>query len=358
MSEDIATATDVELSPTVTLPVPVLKARTPLRAFSVDDVSAMADNVARSGLFPGVTSPAAAFSLMMLCQSEGLHPMQALKRYHIIEGRPTLRADAMQAEFQRQGGRIQWVEFSRTAARAVFSHPEFCPDGVDLAVTFEEFARTGMVNGKYGVKDNWKHHPDSMLRARLISKGIRMVHPGIVAGIYTPEEALDFTPVPPLPAPPPARPNNNSGSKTGQYASDEQVAAFRHATMDFCAAKNAGWLDEWTRDGGLVEGIGDLLHPVQVVRHLLKWGLRTGRLAEVPMTFDAETGKPVERVSVEQAKKYVAIVYAREPEAVADEAEEYFRERAAEARLRWRDDHPDGSDEAGTSAREPGDDDE
>jgi hypothetical protein len=307
------------------------------RGFSVDDVTRMAESVARSGLFPGVSNPASAFSLMMLCQSEGLHPMQALKRYHIIEGRPTMRADAIQAEFQRSGGRIQWLRYDREEARAIFSHPQHAPDGVELAVTFDEFHKTGMVTGKYGLKDNWKHHPDSMLRARLISKGVRMVHPGIVSGVYTPEEASDFGGAEMvLPPPAPRGPHpNESGYKTGKYASPQQIAAYLKAVSEFCVDRNAEWLDSWcTPSGELAEGVRDLLHPIQVTRHHLKWAAATGRLSDIGLTVDPETGKLTEKTSSEQDKALVAVVFAREPEAVAAEAWAYYEQEATKERER------------------------
>lgn len=135
------------------------------------------------------------------------------------------------------------------------------------------------------------------------------------------------------------RPNNNSGYKTGQYASPATIKLFRDATLDFCAKKNAEWLDEWTKEEGLTPGIGELLHPTQVTRHLLKWAIRTGRLVELPFTSDPETGKPTEKVSVDQSKGYVAIVFDREPQEVAAEAEAYYRQQAQEARRAWGEEH-------------------
>lgn len=129
----------------------------------------------------------------------------------------------------------------------------------------------------------------------------------------------------------PSYPQNNSGHGRGQYASPEQVAEFVRATHEFVDARNAAWIDEWTGE----DGIGELLRVPQVYGHLLKWALRTGKLAQVPITFDPETGKPTEKVSSEQTKKYLAIVFAREPEAVAAEAMSYFTAQAEEARAKW-----------------------
>jgi len=49
-------------------------------------------------------------------------------------------------------------------------------------------------------KDNWKNYPRAMLRARVVSEGIRSVYPGCVVGVYTPEEVQDFAPPSPAPA--------------------------------------------------------------------------------------------------------------------------------------------------------------
>lgn len=41
-------------------------------------------------------------------------------------------------------------------------------------------------------KDVWKQYPRAMLRARVISEGIRTVYPGVSVGVYTVEEVQDF----------------------------------------------------------------------------------------------------------------------------------------------------------------------
>jgi hypothetical protein len=161
---------------------------------SIGEIESMAEAVAKSRLFPGVENAQSAMVLMLLCESEGLHPIQAMRRFHIIEGRPSMRADAMQAEFQRHGGRVEWLSSTREECRAVFSHPQHAPKGFEVLVTFEELDQAGVTRSKYGVKDNWRKYPRQMLRARAVSEGVRAVDPGIVVGIYTPEEISDFDP--------------------------------------------------------------------------------------------------------------------------------------------------------------------
>jgi hypothetical protein len=70
----------------------------------VDQVERMALAVAKSGLF-GVKTSDQAMALMLIAQAEGMHPAIAARDYHVINGRPTLKADAMLARFQQAGGK-------------------------------------------------------------------------------------------------------------------------------------------------------------------------------------------------------------------------------------------------------------
>lgn len=155
----------------------------------VDDIYKMAVAVAKSGLF-GMKDENQALALMLLAQAEGLHPMRAVQEYHIINGRPALRADAMLARFQQAGGRVEWHRLDNECADATFSHPS--GGSVRIKWTLEDARRAGLV-GKPG-GDNWNKFPRAMLRSRCVSEGIRTVYPGVVAGIYTPEEVSAFEP--------------------------------------------------------------------------------------------------------------------------------------------------------------------
>ena len=163
-----------------------------LQFFTMGDIWELAERVAESRLFPGVMTAPQAFTLMMLCHADGMHPMQALRRYHIIEGRPSMRADAMQAEFQANGGRIKVLKSDATEARAMFSHPEYQPEPIERSVTYAQFEKSGLVKGKDGVKKNWRESPEDMLWARLVTKSIRKIDPGIVVGIYSEDEVEDI----------------------------------------------------------------------------------------------------------------------------------------------------------------------
>ena len=154
---------------------------------SVDQIQLMANAVAKSGLF-GMKTPEQAMALMLVAQAEGYSPALAARDYHIIQGRPALKADAMLARFQMAGGRVEWVTYTDTEVKATFSHAQ--GGSITLSWTFAQAAKIGLTN-----KDNWKNYPRAMLRARVVSEGIRTVFPGCVVGVYTPEEVNDFSPV-------------------------------------------------------------------------------------------------------------------------------------------------------------------
>jgi hypothetical protein len=156
-------------------------------SWGIGELERAAQYVARSGLF-GVKRVEEAVSLMLLSQAEGVHPMRAVQEYHIINGRPALRADAMLARFLRAGGKVEWHALSNERAEATFSHPQ--GGSVRIAWTLEDAKRAGLL-GKNG--GNWEKYPRAMLRARVVSEGVRTVYPGVAVGVYTPEEVADFT---------------------------------------------------------------------------------------------------------------------------------------------------------------------
>ena len=153
---------------------------------SMSDLEKMATSIVKSGLF-GVKSVDQAVTLMLVAQAEGLHPATAARDYHVIQGRPALKADAMLARFQQAGGRVDWETYTDTAVCGMFSHPQ-SPKPVKIEWTIEMAKRIGLAG-----KDNWKNYPRAMLRARVISEGVRTCYPAIASGIYTPEEVADFS---------------------------------------------------------------------------------------------------------------------------------------------------------------------
>lgn len=150
-----------------------------------------AEYIVKSRLF-GIQTKEQAIALMLLAQAEGIHPVKAIQEYHIIQGRPAMKADAMLARFLQAGGKVEWHELNDTCVRATFIHPQGGTATIEW--TLERAKKAGLTD-----KDNWKKYPRQMLRARVISEGVRTVYPAVATGIYTPEEVMDFEDAPPEP---------------------------------------------------------------------------------------------------------------------------------------------------------------
>ena len=155
----------------------------------ITEIREMAEVAAKSKMF-GFKSPDEAMAIMLLCQAENLHPAIAMRDFHVIQGRPALKADAMLARFQQAGGSVKWEEYTDERVSGTFSHPN--GGSVTVTWTFEMARKIGLTG-----KDNWKNYARAMLRARCVSEGVRTVYPGCVVGVYTPEEVETFkTPSP------------------------------------------------------------------------------------------------------------------------------------------------------------------
>ena len=150
----------------------------------LSDITTMAEVAAKSKMF-GFKNSEEAMAIMLLCQAESLHPAVAMRDYHVIQGRPALKVDAMLARFQQAGGSVQWKVYTDAEVTGTFSHPQ--GGTLDVTWTMEQAKRIGITS-----KDNWRNYPRAMLRARCLSEGIRAVYPGVVVGVYTPEEVQDF----------------------------------------------------------------------------------------------------------------------------------------------------------------------
>jgi len=150
------------------------------------DIQKMAQVAADSKMF-GFKNQAEAMAIMLLCQAEGMHPAIAMRDYHVINGRPSMKADAMLARFQLAGGKVHWPRMDDAEVTGVFSHPA----GGEATITWndETIKRAELSRNPMHQK-----YPRQMKRARCISEGIRAVYPACVAGVYTPEEVQDFAP--------------------------------------------------------------------------------------------------------------------------------------------------------------------
>lgn len=159
---------------------------------SFDEIERMADHIVRSRLF-GLTSVDQVVALMLMAEAEGRHVASAMQDYSVIQGKPSLKAEAMLARFQQAGGRVKWTCLTDERVAAIFSHAQCEPVEIDWDMARAKQAQLA--------NPMWKKYPRQMLRARVISEGVRTAFPGALGGMYAPEEVMDFEPARPQASP-------------------------------------------------------------------------------------------------------------------------------------------------------------
>ncbi len=298
--------------------------KTEIQLFGVADIQQMAASVAKSRLFG--LDEAQCFTLMLLAQSEGIHPIKAVQRYHVIQGRPAMRADAMLADFQKLGGTVEWLTESddREKCEAVFRHGKHAPDGKTIRFGMSDAKAAGLAN-----KDIWKAYPSSMLRARVVSIGIRMIMPGIVAGLYTEEEAGSF--IEPIevqgrevPEHHAINHDNDTGHGSGAYAPPEVVAAYQSFILSTVEEVNQKWLDAITDAHGEIvkDADGTISNEWELSGHLLKWA-KSQDWVKTPL-----------EVRAGQRDKFAAVAWDTHKGEFKEEAVRYLRGKWSAARKR------------------------
>lgn len=141
-----------------------------------------------------LNSPHHGTIMMLTCITEGISVTEYNRRYH---GDGTMKAVAIQAEFLRRGGVIEWdpdtVE-SKDVVRAKFSHPRNQKVPLQLQYTAEDAKE--QVREKYDKPGSgWQTNRPAMLRAALIRKAVKIIDPGIIAGF---DSEWDFEPDQPV----------------------------------------------------------------------------------------------------------------------------------------------------------------
>jgi hypothetical protein len=163
---------------------------------NVSDLAVLGKAFEQSGMF-GCAKEGQGMILALTCMTEKISPLKFMQTYHIIEGRPSMRADAMLAKFAERGGKFTVIEKSSTRAAIRLQK-----DANDLTLEMsieqamgEPFPWTHDKGGKRILKKNWSTPwmQKCMLWSRVVSDGVRTVDPGVNMGVYTPEEVQDFS---------------------------------------------------------------------------------------------------------------------------------------------------------------------
>lgn len=170
----------------------------PVPSFGMGDMQSMAIAIAKGGLF-GSKDPNAVLTLCLLAQAEGKHPAIIMQDFHIISGKPAKKADAMLRDFIAGGGKVEWHTLDDTCADATFSHP----GGGSARISWDA---KRVAQAQLGGNAMHKKYPRQMLRARVVSEGVRTIFPGATSGLYVPEEVQSFEETAERPVERPAQP--------------------------------------------------------------------------------------------------------------------------------------------------------
>jgi len=149
---------------------------------SMAELQTFAVAVAQSKFY-GFADASQAFVAISAGMDLGLSHAQSARAWHIINGKPTLTADAMRAVCLAS----QVCEYFEVRAKS--------DDGCTVATkrrgataervvtwTMADAKRAGLGGG------NWAKYPRAMLQARATAELAREVYPDLLLGIYTPDE--------------------------------------------------------------------------------------------------------------------------------------------------------------------------
>lgn len=245
------------------------------------DMARLAEAVAKSGLF-GIKTPDQALALMALAQAEGRHPATVARDYHIINGSPSKKAEAMQRDFLMAGGKIDWHELTDEAVDATFSHPL----GGTARIRWDaaRCKQAGLTGG------NHAKFPRQMKRSRVVSEGVRTVWPLATSGMYVPEEVVEFA-APPHPKDARAELDAFAAAKPGEVIDGE---AGESASVEFGARTVAaqGWAALQSHLRSLPDAALDRLRDLLGTRDAPGELRRIAREADERRRFEDDFGPP------------------------------------------------------------------
>lgn len=146
----------------------------------------LAKVVVNSRMFSGYGTPEAAMLVIMAGREFGLGAMASLRSFHVVEGKPTMSAQAMMARcLEHPSCKLFRVVRSKCThevavvevQRRDWSEPEV------YTWTIDDAKRAGLAG-----RQNWSKYPRDMLINRCIAEAARFTWPEVVAGVYSPED--------------------------------------------------------------------------------------------------------------------------------------------------------------------------
>lgn len=152
------------------------------------ELRTFAKDAADSNFF-GAKTPQQAMMIAMAGRDLGFSYTQALRAFHVINGRPSLSADGMVAACMQHPEICEYFRcVESTPTKATWETKRVGDEPRRFSFTIAE-AETAQLTGKSD--SNWKKYPQRMLSARAKSFLARDVYPEILMGLYDPDEIVE-----------------------------------------------------------------------------------------------------------------------------------------------------------------------
>lgn len=139
----------------------------------------------KSGFLPSsIKTPEQAMAIAIKGHEIGMPMMQAFSQIHVIQGKPTISAEGMNALIRKNcpGAKVEILVSDAKECKIRATRPGEA--SCEFSFTIEDAKRAGLLGNP-----TWSKYPDAMLFARCVSVVARRVFPDCLSGIsYTPEE--------------------------------------------------------------------------------------------------------------------------------------------------------------------------
>lgn len=139
---------------------------------------------AKSGVF-GMSRPEQGTTMMLICMTERITPLQFLRNFHVMpDGKFSLKAMAALAEFERLGGKFNWLSSGDAKTEKPedqYAEAEF--EFAERKVKYRYSLADARQEGVCKTGSRYEKRPGQMLRARVTTNALGMIAPGIFSGM-------------------------------------------------------------------------------------------------------------------------------------------------------------------------------
>ena len=139
-----------------------------------------------AGYWKDLKSVAQATMKLQMGSEVGLKPIQSLNRIHVIEGKPSMAAEAMSG-LVKASGKYRIVEERCDEEVAIAAIYERIGDGWELCGR-GSFSIKNAQKAGLATRHNWKAYTEDMLWARAVSRACRKHASDVVLGLYAVED--------------------------------------------------------------------------------------------------------------------------------------------------------------------------